>query len=226
MLLLFLTYSSSASCQCVGGGEEILTLLIHLLLHLLRLRNLIFLLLKQPPFYLYFGGKLSEITFTFSGNTQTDCVDLRGQEVTGNVCIFRVSSRNLVNKMNAKLDEEVEGEQAKKEERRRRWGRVTRRRDERRVGSEQSRIHQDSAGGSRHCRVQGHTAAREREREIEGERESARAVERHLHAVLPGDGEAVLREVDKGHVDSDQRRPVGRQHLTPDDRHQAAGRER
>lgn len=43
-----------------------------------------------------------------------------------------------------------------------------------------------------------------------------------LHAVLPGDGVAVLRVVQKGHVDSDQRRPVSREDLTSDDWRQAA----
>lgn len=43
-----------------------------------------------------------------------------------------------------------------------------------------------------------------------------------LHAVLPCDGVAVLRVVQKRHVDSNQRRPVSCEDLTPDDRHQAA----
>lgn len=38
-----------------------------------------------------------------------------------------------------------------------------------------------------------------------------------LHAVLPGDGVAVLRVVQEGHVDSNQRRPVSCQNLTADD---------
>lgn len=38
-----------------------------------------------------------------------------------------------------------------------------------------------------------------------------------LHAILPRDGVAVLRVVQKGHVDSNQRRPVSREDLTPDD---------
>ena len=38
-----------------------------------------------------------------------------------------------------------------------------------------------------------------------------------LHAVLPRDGVAELRVVQEGHVDSDQRRPVSREDLTPDD---------
>lgn len=38
-----------------------------------------------------------------------------------------------------------------------------------------------------------------------------------LHAVLPCDGVAVLRVVQKRHVDSNQRRPVSREDLTPDD---------
>lgn len=43
-----------------------------------------------------------------------------------------------------------------------------------------------------------------------------------LHAVLPCDGVAVLRVVQKRHVDSNQRRPVSCEDLTPDYRHQAA----
>ncbi len=38
-----------------------------------------------------------------------------------------------------------------------------------------------------------------------------------LHAILPRDGVAVLRVVQKRHVDSNKRRPVSREDLTPDD---------
>lgn len=37
-----------------------------------------------------------------------------------------------------------------------------------------------------------------------------------LHAVLPRDGVAVLRVVQEGHVDSDERRSISGQDLTPD----------
>lgn len=43
-----------------------------------------------------------------------------------------------------------------------------------------------------------------------------------LHAVLPRDGVAVLRVVQEGHVDSDERRSISGEDLTPDYRHQAA----
>lgn len=43
-----------------------------------------------------------------------------------------------------------------------------------------------------------------------------------LHAVLPRDGVAVLRIVQEGHVDADERRSVSGEDLTPDYRHQAA----
>lgn len=42
-----------------------------------------------------------------------------------------------------------------------------------------------------------------------------------LHAVLPRDGVSVVGVARKGHVDSDQRRPVSGEDLTPDDRRQA-----
>lgn len=42
-------------------------------------------------------------------------------------------------------------------------------------------------------------------------------IEARLHAILPGDGVAVLRVVQERHVDSNQRRPVSREDLTPDD---------
>lgn len=48
-----------------------------------------------------------------------------------------------------------------------------------------------------------------------------RAHREPLHAVLPCDGVAVLRVVEERHVDSDQRRPVSCQDLTPDDWRQA-----
>lgn len=43
-----------------------------------------------------------------------------------------------------------------------------------------------------------------------------------LHAVLPRDRVAVLRVVQEGDVDSDERRSVSGEDLTPDHRHQAA----
>lgn len=43
-----------------------------------------------------------------------------------------------------------------------------------------------------------------------------------LHAVLPRDGVAVLRVMQEGHVDSDERRSVSGEDLTSDYRHQAA----
>lgn len=49
-----------------------------------------------------------------------------------------------------------------------------------------------------------------------------RRLRRDLHSVLPGDGVAVLRIVEEGNVDSDQWRPISRQDLTSDYRHQAA----
>lgn len=44
----------------------------------------------------------------------------------------------------------------------------------------------------------------------------------NLHSILPGDGGAKFRVVQEGNVDSDQWRPVSRQDLTSDYRHQAA----
>lgn len=44
----------------------------------------------------------------------------------------------------------------------------------------------------------------------------------YLHSILPGDGGAKLRVVQEGNVDADQWRPVSRQDLTSDYRHQAA----
>lgn len=42
-----------------------------------------------------------------------------------------------------------------------------------------------------------------------------------LHSVLPRDGVAVLRVMQEGHVDSDERRSVSGEDLTSDYRHQA-----
>lgn len=45
----------------------------------------------------------------------------------------------------------------------------------------------------------------------------------YIHAILACDGVSMICVVDKGHVDSDQRRPICCQDLPSDDRHKATG---
>lgn len=46
----------------------------------------------------------------------------------------------------------------------------------------------------------------------------------YIHAILACDGVSVFRIVYKGHIDSDEGRPVCREHLAPDYGHQTVER--